>query len=162
MNRSEDVADALTAVATFQSYVQHADEKVNILLMTHAGAAASVAATSALGPAHSLGTGIGWAMLTLYAAGSIVSGYHLLRTLRPSLTPPAIRSHYGISHIADEKGSSRGVRSQSQRFTEAWAMAHKLGRIAEAKHRRIAKAVPWTGLSLVSAVIWIALNAAVG
>ncbi|MER6944171.1 hypothetical protein ABT294_09125 [Nonomuraea sp. NPDC000554] len=154
-------SDAAAIVTGFQNYVQHAEGKVNALLVLHAGAAAGVAAQTAAGVAAGVGglaAFLGYCLLGLFLLGSLVSGYHLLQTIRPSLKAPDRPSRYGITGVAAPAPSAD---DDAERLAEAWAMARLLGEIAERKHRHVAQAVPWVGLTLVSALAWTVLIAVV-
>lgn len=153
------MSDALATVTAFQNYVQHADGKVSVLVVLHAGAAAIVAAQSgASAKLSGAGTIIGYGLLGLFLLGFLVSGYHMLQTIRPDLRPPAMRSRYGITGITHSPPPAAD--DLSARLAEARAMAELLARIAGRKYRHVSKAVPWAGLMLFSAISWTVLVAA--
>ncbi|GAA5047830.1 hypothetical protein HNP84_000295 [Thermocatellispora tengchongensis] len=154
----EDVAEAAAAVANFQNYVQHAEGKVNVLVVVHAGAVATVASQAGAGGLAEAGpvvAGVGLGLLGLFVLGVLISGYHLLRAIRPELRSPDRPSRYGITGVRQVTGGT-----PADRVAEAWSLARLLAGIAQRKHAHVARAIPWTGLALVSAVLWTTLNAA--
>ncbi|GAA4208288.1 hypothetical protein GCM10022252_73230 [Streptosporangium oxazolinicum] len=149
---NQDLDGALAVMISFQNYVQHADGKVSVLAVAHAGAAATVAAQagSAARLAHA-GLVAGNALLGLFLLGFLVSGYHMLQTIRPVLRPPSTRSRYGITGVAGHLPPAADE-DVATRIDEAWAMTRLLAQIAERKYRHVSSALPWTGLTLVSAI----------
>ncbi|WP_329087638.1 MULTISPECIES: hypothetical protein [unclassified Streptosporangium] len=145
---------------SFQSYVQHADGKVGVLAVAHAGAAATVAAQAG-GVARLAHAGLvaGNALLGLFLLGFLVSGYHMLQTIRPVLWPPNTRSRYGITGVAGHLPQAADE-DVATRIDEAWAMTRLLAQIAERKYRHVSSALPWTGLTLVAAISLTVLVAA--
>ncbi|MBG0826819.1 hypothetical protein HS041_03395 [Planomonospora sp. ID67723] len=133
---------------------------MSILVVLHAGAAAIVAAQSSAG-ARLGGAGalIGYGLLGLFLLGFLVSGYHILQTIRPTLRPPAVRSRYGITGVT-RFPSPPAADDLPARTAEARAMAELLARIAERKYRHVFRAVPWAGLMLISVISWTVLVAA--
>jgi hypothetical protein len=166
----EDLRDALAVTVSFQNYVQHADAKVNVLVVVHAGAAAIVAAQSGgMGKLTEPGSFLGYGLLGLFGVGFLVSGYHILQVLRPVLRAPAVRSRYGITGVTERPpGTTGGERLSATEATanvpakiaEAWAMSRLLAEIAKRKHRHVLRALPWTAVMLVSAICWTVLVAA--
>lgn len=155
----EDLRDALAVTASFQNYVQHADGKVNFLIVVHAGTAAVVATqASAAAKLTQVGSFLGCALLGVFVAGFLVSGYHMLQVIRPVLRPPVIHSRYGITGIKEHR-SVAVEEDIAIKIAEAWAMTRLFAEIAERKHRHLLRALPWTGAMLVSAILWTVLVA---
>ncbi|WP_344858939.1 hypothetical protein [Planomonospora alba] len=133
---------------------------MSVLVVLHAGAAAIVATQSAAGGRLAgAGAAIGYGLLGLFLLGFLVSGYHLLQTVRPVLRPPSVRSRYGITGAGHPQ---RAVAADDlpERVLEAHAMARLLAQIAARKYRYVFRAVPWAGLMLLSAILWTVLVAA--
>ncbi|WP_433369414.1 hypothetical protein [Streptosporangium sp. CA-115845] len=156
----QDLDDALAVTISFQNYVQHADGKVGVLVVSHAGAAAMVTAQiEAATKLGHVGLVLGLVLLGLFLLGFLVSGYHMLQTIRPVLRAPDARSRYGITGVGAHV-STMAVEDVETRIGEAQAMTRLLARIAERKYRHVSRALPWTGLMLVSAMSWTVLVAA--
>jgi hypothetical protein len=157
---SHDLSDALAVTASFQNYVQHADGKVNILVVSHAGAAMIVATQAGASAKLShVGLVMGFAFIGFFLLGFLMSGYHMFQAIRPILRPAAVRSRYGVVGIGSQMSVTL-TEDIPTKITEAWAMTRLLAEIAERKYRHVAKALPWAGLMLVSAMSWAVLVAA--
>ena len=153
-NAAEDPAleVALAALATFQGYVQQADAKANVMVMVHT--AGVIAAATALGG----GAGAHWSpvlitVLFAFAVALVVSGFHIVRALRPSSHAPTPLNPFGVTgiHVALPADTEAQV-------GQLWAMARFLGSIAMAKNRALASATPWTALMLCLGVASAALT----
>ncbi|MEU4830101.1 hypothetical protein [Streptosporangium sp. NPDC023615] len=154
-----DLGDALATMISFQNYVQHADGKAGVLVVSHAGAAAMVAAqTGAVARLEGAGLAAGLALLSLFLLGFLVSGYHILQVIRPVLRPPTLRSRYGITGV--DATAMPTTEDVTTNLAEAWAMARLLAKIAQRKYRHVSRALPWAGLMFVSAISWTVLLAA--
>ncbi|MDO0934063.1 hypothetical protein QQY66_21090 [Streptomyces sp. DG2A-72] len=153
-NAAEDPAleVALAALAIFQGYVQQADSKVNVMVVVHTGGV--VAAAAALGG----GAGTCWSpvlgtVLFAFAVTLLVSGFHIVRALRPSTHAPAPVNPFGVTGLdADLAGDPQ---TQAEQL---WVMARFLGSIALAKNRALARATPWTALMLCLGIASAALS----
>ncbi len=164
MTPVEALTVALTTVGTFQGYVQHADAKVATVTTVHLGAAA-VAATQmgalaglrAPGAPAALGV-VPIVLITLYMAGFLVAGYHLVQGLRPRLGGPDGPNRFGLA--GPSSGSSQVSVTQQER--EAWLLVSTLAELSREKHRRVGRALPWTALMLVATLLWLALGALYG
>jgi hypothetical protein len=149
---NQDLDGALAVTISFQNYVQHADGKVGVLAVSHAGAAAMVAAqVGGIARLTHAGLVAGTVLLGLFVLGFLVSGYHMLQTIRPVLRPPDARSRYGITGAVGHMPPTAGE-DIATRIDEAWEMTRLLARIAGRKYRHVSSALPWTGLTLVSAM----------
>ncbi|MFF5204935.1 hypothetical protein [Streptosporangium sp. NPDC000396] len=147
-------------VVSFQNYVQHADGKVSVLVVLHAGGAAIVAAQAGAGARlGQVGAVIGFGLLGLFFLGSLVSGYHVLQAIRPVLRTPDAHSRYSITGIG-RHATPTAAEDVQVRVAEAWAMLRLLAQIAQRKYQHVSRALPWTGLMLASAVSWTVLVAA--
>ncbi|MEU6413097.1 hypothetical protein [Microbispora sp. NPDC046933] len=160
----EALTVALTTVGAFQGYVQHADAKAATVATVHLGAAA-VAATQmgALAGLRASGAPIALrvvavVLVTLYVAGFLVAGYHLVQGLRPRLGGPGGPNRFGLTGPGSE--SSRVRVAQQER--EAWLLVGTLAELSREKHRRVGRALPWTALMLVATLLWLALGALYG
>ncbi|MEV4455160.1 hypothetical protein [Microbispora sp. NPDC049633] len=164
MTPVEALTVALTTVGTFQGYVQHADAKVATVTTVHLGAAA-VAATQmgaltglrAPGSPAALGV-VAVVLVTLYVAGFLVAGYHLVQGLRPRLGGPDGPNRFGLAGPA--RGRSQVSVMQQER--EAWLLVGTLAELSREKHRRVGRALPWTALMLVATLLWLAVGAFYG
>ncbi|GHE26682.1 hypothetical protein GCM10017673_30780 [Streptosporangium violaceochromogenes] len=157
----ESLTIALTAVGTFQTYVEHADAKVTTVAGFHIGAAAVAAAqTGTLRAAWQAHPAIAPAvavLLALYTAGFLVAGYHLLQGIRPRLGVPAGANRFGLAGLRDGKRSRAAERER-----QAWHLADSLAEVARAKHTRVRRSLPWTALMLLSVLVWLVLGSAYG
>ncbi|MEV8636227.1 hypothetical protein AB0395_31700 [Streptosporangium sp. NPDC051023] len=103
--------DALATLASFQGHVQHADGKVSTLVAFHAGAAATVASQASAGAGLARPVAVVAAVLLgLFLLGFLVSGYHMLRALRPVLRTSAVRSRYSVIGFTGFTGFTGGGR----------------------------------------------------
>ncbi|GIH60828.1 hypothetical protein [Microbispora siamensis] len=164
MTPVEALTVALTTVGTFQGYVQHADAKVATVTTVHLGAAAVAATqmgalTGLRAPGAPIAPGVvAVVLVTLYVAGFLVAGYHLVQGLRPRLGGPAGPNRFGLA--GPGSGSSRVSIAQQER--EAWLLVGTLAELSREKHRRVGRALPWTALMLVATLLWLALGALYG
>ncbi|MEN3534307.1 hypothetical protein AAH991_04260 [Microbispora sp. ZYX-F-249] len=164
MTPVEALTVALTTLGTFQGYVQHADAKVATVTTVHLGAAA-VAATQmgalaglrAPGAPAALSV-VAIVLITLYVAGFLVAGYHLVQGLRPRLGGPGGPNRFGLAGPA--RVTSRV--SVPQQEQEAWLLVGTLADLSREKHRRVGRALPWTALMLVATLLWLAVGAFYG
>ncbi|MEV5414041.1 hypothetical protein AB0K60_35060 [Thermopolyspora sp. NPDC052614] len=148
----EDPAAMHAIVTIFQNYVQQADGKAGVLVVIHTAAvAAAIAPGRAAAELDGAGAAVGYVLLALFLLGFLVSGYHVLRVLWPRLTPPGSPSRYGITGVVNGPPADAAAFAEP---AEAWAMVRLLAEIAQCKHRHIRRALPWTGLALVSVVSW--------
>ncbi|WP_067475054.1 hypothetical protein [Actinomadura hibisca] len=144
---AHDATVALTAVGTFQNYLQHADAKVSVLSAVLAGS---------VGAMLSAADGTSAAFALLYLAAFLGAGFHLIQALRPRLDDDPVTSAFGIMGIGEHLPAD----ADAQR-DEAWAMARILAGVAALKHRHVARAVPWTAASVVLAVtevLWVSIT----
>ncbi|MDH6123513.1 hypothetical protein [Kitasatospora sp. GP82] len=146
---------ALSALTSFQGYVQQADSKVNTLLVVHTGGA--VAVVSALGGRSGLRHPTPTVLLLAgFVVAFLVSGYHVAQALRPRLDPPTPPSRFAITGMVpdspDGVGPEHAATDAAAQRTEAWAMVRLLSRTALAKNRHLARAVPWTAAMLALGV----------
>jgi hypothetical protein len=138
---------ALTAVGTFQNYLQHAEAKVSVLSAVLAGSAGVM--LSAVG-----GTPATFALL--HSVAFLGAGFHLAQALRPRLDNDPATSAFGVMGITEHLPSDAAAQRD-----EAWAMARVLADLATLKHRHVARAIPWTAASVVLAVtevLWISIT----
>lgn len=152
-HRSEDVTIALTAMSTFQGYVQQADAKVSTLVVIHAGAAVAIMASQTTLTAHPRPAAL--ATFALFALALLASGYHLVQALRPRMHPPHRLSRFAITGMM----SDDPIVDAS---AEAWQMARLLAELAEVKNRHIARAIPWTAAMIVIGVAAALVTALTG
>jgi hypothetical protein len=141
---STDLETALAAMTAAQGYVQQADAKVNTLLVLHTGG--TVAVLGVLGGASGRSVVV-WMLLALFALAFLVSGYHVLQALRPRLESPGLPNRFGITAARPTDADD-----PAEPAAEAWAMARLLSRIALLKNRHLARATPWAGVMISSAV----------
>ncbi|CNE35721.1 Uncharacterised protein [Mycobacterium tuberculosis] len=144
---AHDAMVALTAVGTFQSYLQHADAKVSVLYAVLASSAGAMLSTAR-------GTSIAFALL--YLVAFLGTGLHLTQALRPRLKGDPATSAFGIMGITERFPAD----TVAQR-DEAWAMARILAAATALKHKHLARALPWTALSVALAVIrvfWVSIS----
>ncbi|MGI5166575.1 hypothetical protein ACQEU3_19690 [Spirillospora sp. CA-253888] len=139
---------ALTAVGTFQSYLQHADAKVSVLSAVLAGSAGAMLSTV---------DGASAAFSLLYMVAFLGAGLHLARALRPRLDDDSTTSAFGIMGIGDRLPASAAAQRD-----EAWAMARILADAAVLKHRHVVRALPWTAASVVLAITRILWSSITG
>ncbi|MGH3389663.1 MAG: hypothetical protein ACRDOO_12390 [Actinomadura sp.] len=142
---------AVTVMATFQSYLQHADAKVSTLLVAHAGAVVAVmAALPSLPNLNGPSNLILPMLLVAFFIAFLLSGHHLVQALRPRLRTPIPPSAFGVMGISDRLP----VGFQSQRDA-AWQMVRLFADLAETKHRHVAKAIPGTAAMLTIGLVGI-------
>ncbi|WP_101787990.1 hypothetical protein [Nonomuraea indica] len=145
----------MAAVTSFQGFVQHADTKAIALVAAHIGGITIMAAQGAAAGAmleRSMPTPVlATCLLGLYVVGLMVSGYRLLAAIRPTTAAPLIASRFSISGATVVTPRPDDLQDQ---FAEAWELNRLLSRIAEAKHRHIRRAVPWTCATLATTVAW--------
>lgn len=138
---------ALAALATFQGYVEQADAKINTILMVHTGGV--VAAAAALGGSWAVKSSpLVMTVLSAFGAAFVVSGFHVVKALRPRIHPPVPLNPFGMTGTA----LCPPVTRRAQR-DYAWAMAGFLGEIALTKNRHLVRATPWTVLMLSLGVL---------
>lgn len=142
-HRSDDVTIALTAMSTFQGYVQQADAKVSTLVVVHAGAAVAIMASQTTLAARPRPVAL--VTFALFALALLVSGYHLVQALRPRMRPSHRPSRFGIIGMMSDRPIDDAP-------AEAWRMARLLAELAEVKYRHIACAIPWTAAMIVIGV----------
>ncbi|MFC5181833.1 hypothetical protein [Actinomadura harenae] len=138
---AHDAMVALTAVGTFQTYLQHADAKVSVLSAVLAGSAGAMLSTG----------GASTIPAVLYLAAFLGAGLHLAQALRPRLDGDPTTSAFGIMGITRTLPPDAAAQRD-----EAWAMARILARVAERKHRHVIRAIPWTTASAFLAVTHLA------
>jgi hypothetical protein len=129
---------ALTAVGTFQNYLQHADAKVSVLSAVLAGSGGAMLSAAGGTPAT---------FALLYLVAFLGAGFHLAQALRPRLDDDPATSAFGIMGITEHLPADAAAQRD-----EAWAMARILANVATLKHRHVVRAIPWTAASVVLAV----------
>ncbi len=150
-----DAALALSVMNTFQGYLQHADAKVSTLVVAHAGAAVAAIAT----PSSTVGRHgvMGVSVLALFVVAFLMSGYHLIKALRPRLYSSLPPSEFGIMGISAEPPADPLAQRDA-----AWEMAQIFAEIALVKHEHVARAIPWTAAMLVIGLCGVAASAFLG
>ena len=144
---AHDAMVALTAVGTFQSYLQHADAKVSVLYVVLASSAGTM-----LGIADGAST----AFALPYLVAFLGAGFHLAQALRPRLEGDPAASAFGIMGITEHLPAD----TVAQR-DQAWAMARILATATALKHRHLTRALPWTALSValaVTRIFWLSIT----
>jgi disulfide bond formation protein DsbB len=131
---------ALTALTTFQGYVQQADEKANVMVVVHTGGVVAVV-TAVGGTAGAQWSPVLGILLLGFTVAFLVSGFHIMRALRPSTHAPAVANPFGVTGLDAVPAVDPWTQAE-----QLWAMARFLGGIALAKNRALARATPWTAL----------------
>ncbi|MGP3949965.1 hypothetical protein [Streptomyces sp. 7N604] len=151
---AQEMTAAVAAMASFQQVTQQADVKAGIMVTVHVGLTAVV------------GTQIGqvggptppepvavlfWLASLAYALTFTVSGYLLVRVIRPRTGQPSGTNRFSLD-IAAHSGTDGG-----QLAAQAWATADAIARIATVKNRYTARAVTWVAAMVLAAVAWLVL-----
>ncbi|GLW07860.1 hypothetical protein Misp01_29900 [Microtetraspora sp. NBRC 13810] len=161
LTHAESLTVALTALATFNGYVQQAETKVTAVVTVHLGAAA-LAATQSGGLAPLWAAGLPTAaaavvLLLTFALGFLSAGYHLAIALRPDLRAPLGANRFGLVRTAENAAPSPSrVKTQME---EIRLLVEVLAEVALRKHRRVRSALPWMALTFASVILWTVLNA---
>ncbi|MFG1947525.1 hypothetical protein [Nonomuraea sp. NPDC048826] len=162
LTRAEALTVALTSLDTFNGYVQQAEAKVTTMVTIHLGVSALAATqVGAVAPhlAASLPSAVGFAaLLSIFCVGFLIAGCHLALALRPDLRAP-----YGVNRFGLVRPTKAGrpPASTTKQLEEVRLLIEVLTTVALQKHRRVRRALPWMGLTSVSAILWVAVAALV-
>lgn len=143
---AHDATVALTALGTFQNYLQHADAKVAVVYAVLASSAGAM--LSAAGDTSA-------ALAVLYLVVFAGAGGHLVQALRPRLDGDPAANAFGIMGITERLPADAAAQRD-----EAWAMARILAGAAALKHRHVLRAIPWTAAAVALAaakVLWVSI-----
>ncbi|WP_242886683.1 hypothetical protein [Actinomadura litoris] len=147
-----DAVVAVTVMATFQGYVQHAEAKISTLLVAHTGAIVAVMAALPTLPPPGGPSGLMMSALYLtFATAFLLSGHHLIQALRPRPRTPVPPSAFGVFGVSPQFPPDGPAQRDA-----AWQMVRLFAFLAETKNRHVAKAIPGTAVMLASCLACIA------
>jgi hypothetical protein len=161
--RSHDteLTSALAAVTSFQGAVQQADDKIRTLITVLGMQAGFVTAQLGLLARNSQTRVPGLVVLALFAVALVLAGVQLFLALRPNTDgPPGAGNRFAFPSVALHSWPVGGsLRAQCR---EAREVARLLARLAMVKHRRVRRAMMWTGCAFLSSLVSLVLLVVTG
>jgi len=155
-----DLAAAFTAAASMQSTIRQADAKATSLLGVM-GAAGALTVNQALpqflaSPDEAV-LGIGAGLTAILLTSAAITAWQLISALRPRIDSAPVGNRFALRQME----LPRGVGSLRERRDDAWDLVAVLAGIARAKHERIQRSVPTTGVALAASALLVLVGACV-
>lgn len=160
MAPADELASRLVTVESFQASIRHADAKagalfsgLSALLMLATGDLPAARMACRMGTAPRSGLVLCGVMLL---AGTVVSAARLAAAIHPRFAG-ADRDANRFAFPSVARHGYLDGSQVSKQLQEAATLAQLLAGIAVAKHRQVARAVPWLTLAACSALGWATL-----
>lgn len=151
---------ALETINAFSGWVINADTKIATLSTAQVLLALFMAAQplslklSADSPLRKMAL----VALLIFAISFLAAVRHLGAALRPHLYAGPDLNHFVFPSVARVKADSLGRVPMNLLVHQAWTQAHALSVIAVIRYRHFSKALAWTGLNVLSVLIWLAVG----
>lgn len=160
LSAADELVSRLCTIDSFQASIRHADAKAAALLSALA-ALVAVAAGHLAGLRHCCQAGsapLGGCVVvgTAFVAGSVLTSIRLLGAVRPRLPELPAGNRFAFPSVARSGYPAAGA--VSAQLAEAAMLARLLADIATAKHRAVARSLPWLMMVCVAAMVWLALT----
>jgi hypothetical protein len=155
------LAAGIAALTSFQQVTQQGDGKANMLLAVHVGLTAVVATQIQQihqVPRHGATAIAFWVVLAVYLTSFAWDGYLIAQVVRPRSADLPPGNPLALPPVVPAGPAAGPVpRPMAEQL---WETARAIGTVAALKNAYLAKAVVWTAVMVVSAVVWLCILAA--
>lgn len=148
---------ALEAVKAFSGWVMNVDTKLGTLSTAQVVLALFMAAQplSRTWPADSPLSKIALASVIIFTISFLATVRHLGGALYPRVSTGSKLNHFVFPSVARANVGALGDEPTDCLIRQAWAQAHALSVIAVARYRHFSRALIWSGVSVLSVVVWL-------
>lgn len=141
----------------FAGWVMNSDTKIATLSTAQVILAVFMAAQplDRAWPADSLPSTTALIAVIVFITSFLATVRYLGSALRPRLSAGTELNHFAFPSVAQASVVNLGLESTDSFVHQAWTQAHVLSVIALSRYRQFSRALAWTGLSVVSILIWL-------